>query len=295
MELSTIRYFHKVSRSCSIREAADQLHVSASAISRKIAQLEEEFGQPLFERHARGVRLTQAGEIVQQRFQDVLQNVDTLHEQLDELKGLLRGRIRIATVEGAVAYLLPQAIANLHRVYPNLSFEIMTAGGADVVESVLEDDSDLLIAFNVDPHANISVVARVALPLFAVVGANHALKSATLLSLRELENTKIGYLTESHGTRRLLDNALNELGVNPARTLVTNSVESLKAFARHGIGITFLPRFVFEREVTTGDLIAIPVREAELLTASLVIGVRRGRRMSRSTQELIERLKDLLD
>ena len=107
MELSTVRYFHKVACSSSIREAAEQLHVSASAISRKISQLEEEFGQPLFERHARGIKLTQAGEIVRQCFHDMLQNVDSLHDQLGELNGLLRGKVRIATVEGAVTYLLP--------------------------------------------------------------------------------------------------------------------------------------------------------------------------------------------
>jgi len=294
MELSTVRYFHKVARSSSIREAAEQLHVSASAISRKISQLEEEFGQPLFERHARGIKLTQAGEIVRQCFHDVLQNVDSLHDQLGELNGLLRGKVRIATVEGAVTYLLPQAIASLHSAYPNVFFEITTSGGADVVESVLEDEADLLIAYNVNPDARLAVVAHIALPLYAAVGANHALRAAKSLSLRDLSTTRIGYLTESHGTRRLLDNAMNELSIYPARTLVTNSVESLKAFARHGIGIIFLPRFVFEREVRSGDLIAIPIDEASLLTASLIIAVRRNRRVARATQELIKRLTDLI-
>lgn len=294
MQLSTLRYFYKVSRSRSIREAAEQLHISASAVSRKIAELEHEFGQALFERHARGMRLTEAGEIVQQHFAQILLTVDTVHEQLNELKGLFRGRVRVASVEGAVAHLLMGAIASLHRDYPQISFELMTASASGAVDAVLLDAADLMIAFNVPPNAKISIVASSEVPLYAVVGTTHALKRARVVSLRDVASAPAGYLTEAHGARMLLDNALNKLGVTPHRMLVTNSIESLKAFVRHGIGMTLLPAFVVEREVRAGEFFLVPVAERELVSAPVIIGVRRGRQLSRGTQELAARLKDLL-
>ena len=294
MQLSTIRYFCEVARSGSIREAADRLHIATSAISRQIAQLEDELGEPLFERHARGTTLTPAGEIAQGHFREMLVRIESIYDQLSELKGLRRGRVRIATVEGAVAYLLARAIADFHSVYPGVSLEITIAGTSGAVDAVLQDEADLFIAFNVPPNADISVVAQIAEPLYAVVGPEHELWAAESCTLRQIANMRYGYLTEAHGIRQLLDQALHRVGVAPHPALVSNSLEALKAFARRAGGITFMPRFAAQREVEAGELCLVPVLEADLITALLIIGVHRGRRVSRATQELAERIKDLL-
>lgn len=294
MQLSTIKYFCEVARSGSIREAADRLHIATSAISRQIAQLEEELGETLFERHARGITLTPAGAIAQEHFREMLLRVDLISDQLSELKGLRRGRVRIATVEGAVAYLLARAIADFHCVYPGVTLEITMAGTSEAVDAVLQDEADLFIAFNVPPNADISIVAQIAEPLYAVVGPAHVLWDAESCTLRQIANMPFGYLTEAHGIRRLLDQALHSLGVVPRPALVSNSIEALKAFARRAGGITFLPRFAAQREIEAGELCLVPVLEADLITALVMIGVHRGRRVSRATQELSQRIKDLL-
>jgi len=294
MKLSTIRYFCKVARSRSIREAAEELHISASAISRTITQLEDELEQQLLERQARGVKLTQAGEIVHQRFHEILLNLETVREELDDLQGMHRGKIRIATLEGAVTYLLPKAIAEFHRHYPGISFEILTGDVSQAVEAVLQDEAEVLIAFNVPENPQISILARVDLPLYAVMSPRNPLRKRKSVSLKDAGSMEAGYLTENHGTRRLLDQVLGKYGIVPRRTLVTNSIETLKAFVRHGLGITFLPKFTVEREVHNNELLIVPVEEASLVTAQMVIGTRRHRPIAKATEELIERIKTLL-
>jgi len=294
MQLSTIRYFCEVARSGSIREAADRLHIATSAISRQIAQLEGEFGEPLFERHARGITLTSAGAIVQEHFHEMLLRVDLISDHLSELKGLRRGRVRIATVEGAVAYLLAQAIADFHSTYPGITLEVTVASASEIVNTVLKDEADLFIAFNAPPHADISIVAQIAEPLYVVVSPEHELWAAESCTLRQIAHMPFGYMAEAHGIRRLLDQAFHRVGVVPQPALVSNSIEALKAFARRAGGVTFMPRFAAQREIEAGELGLVPVLEVDLMTADLVIGVHRGRRISHATREITERIKNLL-
>lgn len=294
MQLSTLKYFCEVARSGSIREAADRLHIATSAISRQIAQLEEQLGEPLFERHARGITLTAAGAIAQEHFREMLLRVELISDQLSELKELRRGRVHIATVEGAVAYLLARAIADFHNVYPGVALEITMASTPEVVNAVLQDEADLFIAFNAQSNADISIVAQIAEPLYAVVGPEHVLWAAESCTLRQVASMPFGYLTEAHGIRRLLDHAMHSVGVVPRPALVSNSIEALKAFARRAGGITFMPAFAAQREVEAGELCLVSVLEADLVTALLMIGVHRGRRVSRATQEIAKRIKTLL-
>ena len=88
MQLSVLRYFLAVARHGSIRQAADELHVAASAISRQIAILEGDYGATLFERHAQGVRLTLSGEIFAQHARTTLREFERVRSDLDDIRGL---------------------------------------------------------------------------------------------------------------------------------------------------------------------------------------------------------------
>lgn len=294
MQLSTIRYFYEVSRSRSIRAAAERLHVAPSAVSRQIAQLEDELGQPLLERRARGIHLTPAGQVVQEQFRRILLSVEAVHDHLAELKGNRRGRIRVATVEGAVAHLLSSAMNDLHAAHPQVTFEVTVAGTAAVVDAVINGDADMFIAFNVAPHPEIHVIAESAQPLFVVTGPRHPLRREKSISLRQLANTTVGYLTEAHGIRQLLDAAFKRIGFAPSRSIVSNSLEALKALTQQGLCITIMPRFAAQREVDAGLLHIVPLRERELVSAHVTIGIHSHRHGVPAMLELIASIEDLL-
>lgn len=294
MQLSTIRYFYEVSRTESIRVAAERLHIAPSAVSRQIAQLEDELGHALFERRSTGLQLTLAGKIASEHFRRILVNVDAVRESLDELKDLRRGLIRIATVEGVVAHLLSLAIHDFHSSYPEVRFEVTIAGTAAVVKAVLQGNADLFIAFNVPPESDIKIVAQALEPLYVVVAADHRLSRADGIGLADLAKERLGVLTGEHGIRMLLDNAFSRVGLVPQYTIVSNSIEALKTFVSQGTCITLMPRFAAQREVDAGLLRLVSVRELELITAPLMIGMWRDQPPSRSTLELIERIERLL-
>ncbi len=133
-----LRYFAAVARHRSIREAAEELHIAQSALSRQIHKLEEDFGVPLFHRHARGVELTSAGEIFLRHARSSLRQIERVRSELDALKGLRRGTVTIQSIESLVQHLLPRAIARFSERHPGISFDVTIDGSDHVVAAVLK-------------------------------------------------------------------------------------------------------------------------------------------------------------
>src|SRR5260370_18721839 len=94
--LRFLRYVDEVARAGSIRKAADVLHVTASAVNRRIMDLEEKLGAPLFERRPRGVRLTEAGELFVRYIREKTGDVKSMKSQIEDLKDLRHGPARLA-------------------------------------------------------------------------------------------------------------------------------------------------------------------------------------------------------
>src|ERR1700741_3142307 len=105
--LRFLRYVDEVARAGSIRKAAEQLHVTASAVNRRVMELEEELGAPLFERRPRGVRLTAAGELFVRYAREQATDLERVKSQIEDLKGLRRGTVRIACSQPLAHEFLP--------------------------------------------------------------------------------------------------------------------------------------------------------------------------------------------
>src|SRR5919204_5156212 len=122
--LRIMRYVDEVARSGSIRKAADHLNVTASAVNRRIADLEEELGAPLFERRPRGVRLTAAGELFVRYIREQTGDVERMKSQIEDLKGLRRGTVRIACSQALALDFLPREIATYRAKFPLVQFDV---------------------------------------------------------------------------------------------------------------------------------------------------------------------------
>ena len=110
-----LRYFTAVARHGSIREAAEELHVAQSALSRQIHKLEQDFGVPLFSAMRAASQLTSAGEIFLRHARSSLRQVERVRSELDALKGLRRGTINLQSIESLVPSVLPQVHLRLQR------------------------------------------------------------------------------------------------------------------------------------------------------------------------------------
>ena len=155
----SLRYFLEVVRSGSIRLAAERLHVAPSAISRQIVLLEREVGAPLLMRTARGVMPTEQGRLVATYGNRVGRGADRLRMSLDDLGQVRRGRVSLATVEGMLDRVLPDALLTFRSAYPGVTVSVQVAGTHQVVEAVLRESVEIGIAFETPRRGRIAAAA----------------------------------------------------------------------------------------------------------------------------------------
>jgi LysR family transcriptional activator of glutamate synthase operon len=142
MELRQLRYVEAVDRHHHFTRAAEELHVAQSALSHQIRRLEAELGTELFERTSRSVVTTEAGEAVAARARRVLAEVDGVRGEVDELAGLVRGRISIGALLPAGKIDVPGLLARFSQGYPGIEVGLREGTAGDMQRYLAEDEVD---------------------------------------------------------------------------------------------------------------------------------------------------------
>lgn len=266
---ASLRYFSAVARHQSIREAAEDLHIAQSALSRQVQKLEEEFGVPLFQRHARGVQLTSAGEILLRHAQSSLRQVERVRSELDALKGLRRGTVIIHSIESLVPNILPQAIKRFSARHPGIRLEVTIDGGDHVVAAVREGRTDIGLAFYPPAEREIATAFKMREPLVAIMSPDHPLARRPRISLADCVDYPLSSPTRNTGSRILIDLACKTAGIHMPAVLESNSVQMLAQFVTVNHGITFLPRMSVWESLQKGTLIGVPIRDRLMNTATI--------------------------
>lgn len=295
MQFGVLKYFLVVAKTGSIRLASEELFVAPSAVSRQMTALEEDLGIPLFERSAKGVRLTSAGEVFASTARSIFRKMERARSEIDDLRGLKRGHVTIYAVEGVVAEFLFPLLADFNRKYPNISFEIQVTGTDDVLRALVEDRGDIGLAFNPEPKAEILSIKQNAHPVVAVALPHHPAANADALTLAELAQHVLGLPDRTFGVRRLLDEAMLREHMENRPFLQVNSIEMAKAFVRAGMGLTVLPEFAVHVEKQRGEFAAVPLRDKRgSLSATLVLCTHRDRHLSAAARRVLSALNDAM-
>lgn len=285
------RYILEVERCGSIRVAASNLHVSPSAISRHIKLAEEDYGTPLFERTTRGVAPTAAGEIYLGHARSVIADGERVRFEIDDFKGLRRGHLRIATIDGIVSGPLSDSLSSFNKLYPGITFHL-TSTGADVVTRLLsEGEADVGITYNGTPDVNVSIAKRIADPLLLVMAPGHPLAKRANVSFKEALRFPIALPEQTFGIRKHVDAfcQFRRIKINPA--LETNSIEALRGFARSGAGVSMLHYMSIKRDLDLGLVVTVPFRDKILHRSWVEVCVRKGRPLPITAGYFIDHLK----
>lgn len=290
MSLTRYRYFAAVADHGSVREAADALRVAPSAVSRQIAGLEEEYSTALFERRARGMRLTTAGAAVLETARTILNCVQRARSTIEELQGMKRGHVRAWTVEGAIDDFLYPALASFSAAHPAVSYEVMIASSDQLMQRLIHDEADVAVAFNPILHRGVASLAEIADPLVAAVHPAHAFATRNSATIAEIGELRLALPDRTFGIRRLIDDVAAATGIELKPALVTNSIESLRSFARAGMGVSVLTTFSIQRDMSEGRLVAIPIQGRNLQKACVKICVRKGRNLPPAVRALARHL-----
>jgi DNA-binding transcriptional LysR family regulator len=289
---SAIRYFEAVRRAGSIREAARRLNIASSAVNRQILKLEQELGAPLFERMPAGIRLTAAGEIFARHVSTVLHDARRAEEEMAALKDLRRGHVRLASVEGLSADLLPSVITRQRAEFPLISVSVITAGSRSVAAAVMEGDADIGVAFHLPRLADLRQVAVGLFGLGAVMTPDHMLASRPTLTLQACADFPWYLASDPLSIREHLEPALRRLNRPVLVVVEANFIELMKQLALHDHGICFQTRLGLEPEIASGRLVHVPLADPGLGLSELGVYIRTGRGVSTAEAMMLEILTE---
>lgn len=239
MEFDQLRYFLKVAEYGSFTRAADVLRISQPALSRSIQKLEEELGQPMFERQTRGLMLTEAGDLLQARAKQILTLIeDTRAEITDDGQ---TGRIRVAAIPTIAPYFLPEILRQFGRSFPK----------ATVI--VQEDTTDNLMRALTDGAIDVAIVA---LPIEAkyleieelfeeelllLMHSDHPLSAKKQIRLSDIESLPFVLLGEAHCLADNIVSFCRQKSFHPVTVERTSQLATVQELVALNHGISMVP------------------------------------------------------
>jgi DNA-binding transcriptional LysR family regulator len=293
LKVSSFKYFLAVADTGSIRQAAKNLHVSASAISRQIQNLEHNFKSTLFERKALGMVLTEEGRIIEKHMRSTMREMEIAQVEIDEIHGLLTGTINYSTIEGVLnSWMLP-AIAEFQTRYTGIKFNGKIYASETVYQSLTTDQADLGIALEYDIPDEVDVIKRFETGFKIALSPRHELANRETLEIEELAPFPLAMLCEGFHTRYLLDNFSRRKGLPFNITFELDNIEILKQFILSTNGITILPDYSLITEAKDNSLKIININEGVFPKSATVLCVRKGRYLTKATRQFINFIRDI--
>ncbi|SFI72708.1 LysR family transcriptional regulator [Amycolatopsis sacchari] len=241
MELRQLEYFVTVAEERNFTRAAEKLHVAQPGVSAQIRRLERELGQELLDRSGRAVRLTEAGAAVLPYARAALAAVDGARHAVDELAGLLRGRVALGMVTSHNVD-LPGLLAAFHRDHPGVEVTLTEAGSAELVESLRRGTLDAaIVSLGPEPPPDLVYAVVTDEAITAAVAVDDPLAARSEIPLAALRDRPLISLPPGTGIRSHLDTACARAGFAPRIACEASDPSMLAQFATRGLGVAILP------------------------------------------------------
>ncbi|WP_176510880.1 LysR family transcriptional regulator [Pseudomonas faucium] len=289
MEFKQLRSFIEVVQRGGFTQAAQTLHISQSAVSKQVAQLEQALGQPLLERQASHLHLTAAGRIVLERGEALLRQRQALLNELDDLGQMERGELRLGLPMLGSDALFAGLFAEYRRRHPNIAIQLLEGGSRTVEQAVHSGELELGgsltpndPAFEYQPFCNE--------PLDALLPTGHVLAGLQEVDLRQLADTPFLLFQRGFVLNERLLKACQQQGFTPKEGGRSGQADFLVALVAAGQGVVLLPRVVAKALERPG-VVRLPLRAPDYLRWDIAFIWRRGAYLSRAAKAWLELVK----
>ena len=280
------RYVDEVARAGSLRQAAERLNMNASALQRRIQDVEEDLGAALFERLPSGMRLTAAGEVFIRWVRSQASDLERVQSQIEDLAGMRRGLVRLACSQALAAYLLPQEIARFTNAFPLVHFAVTIRDYSSAVEMLRAYEADLALVFQPGRYPDFEPIMAVGQRLVAVMAVGHPLAGRTTVRLRECADYPLALLDRTFAGRQIFDDRA---------AAVSARFDVLRNYVAQTEAITLQIELGAMAEMLDERLAACPVDDRDATHGSLVLGQLRGRNLPVAAAKFAEQLSRRLD
>jgi DNA-binding transcriptional LysR family regulator len=252
LHLGRLRVLSEVVGRGSFSAAAESLAYTQSAVSQAVARLEAETGAALVVRDRRGVRPTAAGAVLIAHAEAIFAQIEAAEAELDAIRGVRRGPLRVASFPSAGATLMPLAIARFRHRHPEVGLTLAEGEPEEIGPRLRAGEFDLALLFEFPgvrerPGAGLSTRQLLIDPMHVVLPAAHPLATKPALTLADLRDQDWVQTSASSPCARHVIRSCVAAGFEPKVTFESDDYETVQGLVAAGVGVALIPRLALSR------------------------------------------------
>jgi len=290
MQIESFKVFCDLVETESFTKTAQINGVTQSAISQQITMMERVFKSLLIERSKKNFRLTREGQVLYDYGKQIIQTYASLDSKLQELKDVISGTIRVATIYSIGLHDLPPYLKKYMQSYPTMNIHVEYRHASQVYEDVLSNIVDLGLVAYPTKDSKLEIIPLRKDPLVLICHPQHPFAKQKAIKLKQLaDQTMIGF-ESSIPTRKALDKVLREYGVAAKYAMEFDNVETVKRAVEIDAGVAIVPKVTVKQEASKKSLVAVEVEDGQLFRPLAAI-YKKDRVLSPAMKEFLALLK----
>lgn len=291
MQIESLKVFCDLAETESFTKAAQINGVTQSAVSQQISSLERQFKSLLIERSKKKFRLTREGQLLYEYSKQIIQTYDALHSELQEIKDIVSGTIRVATIYSIGLHDLPPYIKRFLKDYPTVHIHVEYRRANQVYEDVLGNVVDVGLVAYPNKDAKLEIVPLRKDPLVLICHPQHPFAKQKSIKLKNIAGQKFIGFEPDIPTRKALDKILKEHGVSVTNVMEFDNIETVKRAVEIDAGISIVPQATIAQEISKQTLAGVVLDDAEFFRPLAAI-YKRNKVLSPAMRQFISILKE---
>jgi len=291
MQIESLKVFCDLAETESFTKAAQINEVTQSAVSQQISSLERTFKSLLIERSKKKFRLTREGQVLYDYSKQIIQTYEGLHSKLQEIKDIISGTIRVATIYSIGLHDLPPYIKRFLKDYPTVHVHVEYRRANQVYEDIVSNVVDIgLVAYPVK-DSKLEIISLRKDPLVLICHPQHPFAKQKLIKLKAIAGQKFVGFEPDIPTRKALDKILREQAIEVNNVMEFDNIETVKRAVEIDAGISIVPSSTIGQEVAKQTLASAPIDHPDMYRPLAAI-VKKGKVLSPAMRQFINILRE---
>lgn len=257
MQIESLKVFCDLAETESFTKAAQINQVTQSAVSQQISSLERQFKSLLIERSKKKFRLTREGQVLYEYSKQIIQTYDSLHSKLQEIKDIISGTIRIATIYSIGLHDLPPYIKKFLKSYPTVNVHVEYRRSNQVYEDVLGNVVDMGLVAYPNKDSKLETVGLRKDKLVLICHPQNPLAKNKSLKLADIAGHKFIGFEPDIPTRKAIDKIFKDHSISVQNVMEFDNIETVKRAVEIDAGISVVPQGTIVQEVAKQTLSAV--------------------------------------
>ena len=248
MEIHQLEYLVAVAEESHFSRAAERVGVAQPSLSQQIKKLEQEVGQPLFDRMARGIVLTEAGRVLLEHARRVLGEIADAKKHVAESSGNVGGTLVVGAIPTIAPYLLPDVLTRFSKRWPNVKLRVFEGPTSQMVRQLEDGSVDVAILSTLEPHLSIFTEEIAVEPLVLLLPAGHKFAKRKTIQWKDLQDEGFLTLNEVNCLSGQVAAYCEQRKVQPPFFMESAQLATIAELVSSGAGISVVPRMMAAKD-----------------------------------------------